>query len=242
MSLSLSAHQTSNNLLFPRYCIVKIIHYLLHLIVYSQKNTSYNSSKIKGNEVINGEEKRRLSSSAKMVRDGVGKSVYLKEVPSMYPKSATLRDLPRKRPLPGLNGSKTEKTPFSVRDYHLNLFQESSDDGFDDVFYTPVLPSVEQDQTITENKKSHDPITLKVLQTEFSASSGSTYGLARAASPENTNSQNRYWALINQAIESNVVTPLSSVWIGNTHRFVPIELRDRFANILKGITQVSSLT
>lgn len=204
----------------------------------SLKNTAYNNAKIKGNSE-EGEEKKRLSSSAKGSKNGLDRSIHPKEIRRIHPKSATLPGLSRKRPLPDLNGNKTEKIPVNVRDYHQMSCQESPDDRFNDLFYSPVLSPMEHEQVIPENKTFHDALTLEVLQTEFSAPSKSTYGLPRAASPENTNSQERYWTLSKHAIESNFVTPLSSAWIENTHRFIPLELRDRFPNILEGITKVS---
>ncbi len=208
----------------------------------SQKNAVYNNAKIKDNAEER-EEKKRLSSSAKVFRNGVDRSIHRKEIRRMHPNSATLPGLSRKRPLPGLNGANgIQTTPMNVGDYRQVSFPESPDDRFNNnVFYSPVSSSVEHKQGISENKTFHDALTLEVLRTEFSAPSKSTYGLPRPASPENTKSQERFWTLINNAIESNVVTPLSSVWIENTHRCIPVELRDRFGNILEGMTEVSSL-
>ena len=204
------------------------------------KNTTHNSTKRKSNAIVNGEEGKRLSSSAKVFKNDVDRLIYPNEIQSTRPKSVTLHGLSRKKPLPGLNGTKPGKTPLDVWDYRQISHEESQDDSFNDVF-SPVLSSAQEVQRKPEQKTFHDAHTLKILKTEFSAPSRSTYGLSRSASPENPNCQKRYWTLVNSAIESNVVTPLSSVWIENTHRFVPVELRDRFANILEGITNVSNL-
>jgi hypothetical protein len=190
--------------------------------VNSQKRTVYNNVKIKESTE---EEEKHIS--AKIYKNGVDTSVNPKHARRWQPNSATLPGLSRNRSLPSLNGSRTEKTP--MNDYRQNSFPQSSDSRCNDVFYSP---------EISENKTFHDALTLEVLQAEFSAPSRSTYGLPRAASPENTRSLQRYWTLINNAIEPNVVTPLSNAWIQNTHCFVPVELRDRFVNILEGITKV----
>ena len=204
-----------------------------NLTVNSQKNIVYKNANIKGNaEEEEEEEKKRQTSSAKIYKSGVDRSFHLKDARRSQPKSATLSGFSSKRPLPSLNGTRTEKTPINVQNYRQNVFPESPGSRFNDVFYSPVM---------SENKTFHDACTLEVLQTEFSAPSRSTYGLSRAASPENIKGQERYWALVNNAIESNVVTPLSNAWIENTHCFIPVELRDRFANILERITKVNTL-
>ena len=210
-----------------------------YLTVNSPKNPTHKSSKRKSNVAVNGEEGKRLSSSAKVFKNDVDRLVYPIETRSTRPTSVTLHGLSRKRPLPGLNDTKPGKIPLNVWDYRQSSYEEFSGDN--EVCFSPAPSSMEDVQRIPEHKTFHDAHTLKILKVEFSAPSRSTYGLSRAASPENANSQKRYWTLVNNAIESNVVTPLSSVWIENTHRFVPTALRDRFANILEGITNVSSL-
>ncbi|XP_028407226.1 dynein heavy chain 3, axonemal-like [Dendronephthya gigantea] len=209
--------------------------------VSPQKKTALNNSTSKGNAVTNGgrsvEEKRRLSSSAKEYRNGVDRPINFKETRRIPSKSATPPlGFSRKRPLPGLNGNRGEKMPFNVRDFHRISFQESPD-SFDASVFSSGLPSFENEQSFPKDKTFHDALTESVLEAQFFAPSRSTYGLPRPPSPENSNSQERYWTLINHAIEPNAVAPLSRECIDGTHRLIPVNLRDRFAIILEGITK-----
>ena len=218
-------------------------HYFFIFIVSSHKRTALNNAAAKGSAVANGgrsvEEKRRLSSSAKEYRNGVDRPINFKETRRIHSKSATpLQGFSRKSPLPGLNGNRAEKRPFDVRDFRRISFQKSLGDSSDASVFSHALPSFENERSFSDDKTFHDALTESVLEVQFSAPSRSTYGLPRPPSPENSNSQERYWTLINDAIESKVVAPLSGECIESTHRLIPVNLRDRFAIILEGITKV----
>lgn len=221
-----------------------LLMYCHYCIVNSSKDATNKNIRLKGIAADKGEEKQRLSSSAKVPRNGVYKSTHAKESRRIHSKSATLPALSRKRSGLPADVSVT-KTPLDVMDYRRISWQESPDDRFHEaVFYdSPVFYSSTSVREEIAGKKvtSHDSLTLEVLRAEFSAPSRSTYGLPRAASPEGTNNLGRYWTLVNHAIESNVVTPLSNEWIRSAHRLVPVELRESFADILEGITKVYGL-
>lgn len=194
---------------------------------------STNSKAIPRNRSLYVHEKGRQSSSSKIQREDRSKDYF-----QMRPKSGLLHRHGEKRPLPafGVNQYAESALKEVVKEECVEI---SSENVFDDDLYSSSHPGVDNKVTDLKRGTEHAFESSNVLKTKFFATSGSTFGLERASSPENIESRVRYWSLIHNAFEASAVTPLSSVWIENAYSFVPEVLGHRFLNILMECTKVS---
>ncbi|CAH3192981.1 unnamed protein product, partial [Porites evermanni] len=79
--------------------------------------------------------------------------------------------------------------------------------------------------------REYDEETLSVLNISFPPSTTSTLGLSRAVAPPETQRQ-RYSSLVQNAILTSMVAPLSKEWKKKTHEFLPKTLRYDFKETL----------
>lgn len=83
----------------------------------------------------------------------------------------------------------------------------------------------------------HDEETLSVLNISFPPSTTPTFGLSCAVSPPESELE-RYSSLVEKAILSNMVAPLSKEWKRKTHDFLPKSLRQDFKETLDDLDKV----
>ena len=86
--------------------------------------------------------------------------------------------------------------------------------------------------------REYDEDTLSVLNISFPPSSTPTFGLSRAVSPPESQLE-RYSSLVENAIVTNMVAPLSKEWKKKTHDFLPKGLRQDFKETLDELDKVS---
>jgi len=79
--------------------------------------------------------------------------------------------------------------------------------------------------------REHDEETLSVLNISFPPSTTPTFGLSRAVSPPESELE-RYSSLVEKAIMSNMLAPLSKEWKRKTHDFLPKSLKQDFKETL----------
>lgn len=85
--------------------------------------------------------------------------------------------------------------------------------------------------------REHDEETLSVLNISFPPSTTPTFGLSRAVSPPESELE-RYSSLVEKAIISNMVAPLSKEWKKKTHDFLPKSLKQEFKETLDELDKV----
>ena len=85
--------------------------------------------------------------------------------------------------------------------------------------------------------REHDEETLSVLNISFPPSTTPTFGLSRAVSPPESELE-RYSSLVEKAIMSNMVAPLSKEWKKKTHDFLPKPLKQHFKETLDELDKV----
>ena len=85
--------------------------------------------------------------------------------------------------------------------------------------------------------REYDEETLSVLNISFPPSTTPTLGLSRAVSPPETQRQ-RYSSLVENAILTSMVAPLSKEWKKKTHEFLPKTLRYDFKETLDELDKV----
>ena len=85
--------------------------------------------------------------------------------------------------------------------------------------------------------REHDEETLSVLNISFPPSTTPTFGLSRAVSPPESELE-RYSRLVERAIMSNMVAPLSKEWKRKTHDFLPKSLKQDFKETLDELDKV----
>ena len=85
--------------------------------------------------------------------------------------------------------------------------------------------------------REHDEETLSVLNISFPPSTTPTFGLSRAVSPPESELE-RYSSLVEKAITSNMVAPLSKEWKKKTHDFLPKPLKQDFKETLDELDKV----
>lgn len=85
--------------------------------------------------------------------------------------------------------------------------------------------------------REHDEETLSVLNISFPPSTTPTFGLSRAVSPPESELE-RYSSLVEKAIMSNMVAPLSKEWKKKTHDFLPKPLKQDFKETLDELDKV----
>lgn len=87
------------------------------------------------------------------------------------------------------------------------------------------------------SSREYDEETLSVLSITFPPASTPTFGLSRAVSPPELELE-RYSSLVEKAILSNMVAPLSKEWKKNTHDFLPKSLKQDFKETLDELDKV----
>ena len=85
--------------------------------------------------------------------------------------------------------------------------------------------------------REHDEETLSVLNISFPPSTTPTLGLSRSVSPPESQLE-RYSSLVENAIVTNMVAPLSKEWKRKTHDFLPKDLRHDFKETLDELDKV----
>ena len=85
--------------------------------------------------------------------------------------------------------------------------------------------------------REYDEETLSVLNISFPPSTTPTLGLSRAVSPPETQWE-RYSSLVENAILTSMVAPLSKEWKKKTHEFLPKTLRCDFKETLDELDKV----
>lgn len=86
--------------------------------------------------------------------------------------------------------------------------------------------------------REYDEETLSVLNISFPPSTTPTLGLSRSVSPPESQLE-RYSSLVENAIVTNMVAPLSKEWKRKTHDFLPKDLRQDFKETLDELDKVT---
>ncbi|RMX56942.1 hypothetical protein pdam_00011068, partial [Pocillopora damicornis] len=92
-------------------------------------------------------------------------------------------------------------------------------------------PRVKRPQSVEEE---HDDETLSVLNICFPPSTTPTFGLSRSVSPLESERE-RYNSLVEKAIHTSMVAPLSREWKKKTHDFLPKSLKQDFKETLDAL-------
>ena len=97
--------------------------------------------------------------------------------------------------------------------------------------------SLSQNVSSIYSFRDHDEETLSVLNISFPPSTTPTFGLSRAVSPPESELE-RYSSLVEKAIHTNMVAPLSREWKKKTHNFLPKSLKQDFKEALDELDKV----